>query len=164
MGSLPSAPRSLLDSGYLKRQNLMLESGFAGVTEQDDMRCLRTVLLGLAASATVLVCGRVGAATEAAPPQKIALRILYAGHPGSAREKDFVEFLSQHFTQVQTADLATFTDKSAEGFDVMIFDYDSQGVNAPRPSLSRNYARATVTVGVPGAIIGDQLGLKTGYL
>ena len=91
------------------------------------------------------------------------MRILYAGHPGSAREKDFVEFLGQHFTQVQTGDLATFTDQSADGFDVAILDYDGDAFKAPRPKLSQNYARATVTVGVPGALIGDQLRLKTGY-
>jgi type II secretory pathway pseudopilin PulG len=106
------------------------------------------------------------AAEEPAPPAKIAMRILYAGHPGSAREKDFVEFLGKYFTQVQTGDLATFDDKSADGFDVAILDYDGDGVealHAPRPKLSQNYAHATVTVGVAGGLIGNQLRLKTGY-
>jgi hypothetical protein len=106
------------------------------------------------------------AAEEPAPPAKITMRILYAGHPGSAREKDFVEFLGKYFTQVQTGDLATFDDKSADGFDVAILDYDGDGVealHAPRPKLSQNYAHATVTVGVAGGLIGNQLRLKTGY-
>ena len=101
-----------------------------------------------------------------APPAKIAMRILYAGHPGSDREKDFVEFLGKYFTQVETGDLATFSDKSADGFDAAILDYDSDGRDAfkfPRPKLSLNYARATVTVGVAGAMICSQLRLKTGY-
>ena len=94
------------------------------------------------------------------------MRVLYAGHPDSAREKDFVEFLGKYFTQVQAGDLATFSDKSANGFDVAILDYDGDGVealHAPRPKLSQNYAHATVTVGVAGGLIGNQLRLKTGY-
>jgi len=101
-----------------------------------------------------------------APTAKIAMRVLYAGHPDSAREKDFVEFLGKYFTQVRTGDLATFSDKSAKGFDVTILDYDGDGTAAfkfPRPKLSLNYARATVTVGVAGALICSQLRLKTGY-
>lgn len=125
------------------------------------------MLLGFAAVAAAFLCPLVGvSAEEPAPPVKIALRILYAGHPGSKREKDFVEFLGQHFTQVQTGDLAAFNDKSADGFDVAILDYDGEGMEAfkfPRPHLSQNYAHATVTVGVAGALIGNQLQLKTGY-
>jgi hypothetical protein len=129
-----------------------------------EPRGAAAALLGFAALAAVFLGRGAGvSAEEPAPPAKIAMRILYAGHPGSAREKDFVEFLGKNFTQVQTGDLAAFNDKSADGFDVMILDWDSQGFNAPRPSLSRDYARATITVGVPGAIIGDQLRLKTGY-
>ena len=71
-----------------------------------------------------------------APPAKIATRILYAGRPGSDREKDFVEFLGKYFTHVETGDLAAFGDKSANGFDVAILDYDGDGKDAfnfPRP-------------------------------
>jgi hypothetical protein len=125
------------------------------------------VLWGFAALAALFLCSGVGAAAEEpAPPAKIAMRILYAGHPGSAREKDFVNFLRKHFTQVQTGDLATFNDKSADGFDVAILDYDNDGMDAfkfPRPKLSPNYAHATVTVGVAGGLICSQLRLKTGY-
>jgi len=128
------------------------------------MRCSRIAFLGLVAGAAIFLCSRVGvSAEEPATPAKIAIRILYAGHPGSAREKDFVEFLVKNFTQVQTGDLATFNDKSADGFDVAILDYDGAPFKAPRPTLSQNYARATVTIGVPGALIGGQLRLKTGY-
>jgi hypothetical protein len=112
------------------------------------------------------VSGEMNPAEDRAAPKPaapVAMRILYAGHPGSAREKDFVEFLGKHFTQVQTGDLATFGDKSADGFAVAILDYDGDGFKAPHPNLSQNYARATVTVGVAGAFIGNQLRLKTGY-
>lgn len=125
---------------------------------------LRNVVCG-ACGVLALVWGAMAAAAgQPAASEKIALRIFYAGHPGSEREKDFVEFLGKYFTQVTPGDLASFTDKSAQGSDVAILDYDGDGFKAPRPNLTRNYSRATVTVGVVGAFIGDQLSLKTGYV
>lgn len=95
---------------------------------------------------------------------KINLRILYAGHPDSKREKEFVQFLTSHFSKVETGDLATFQESQAESFDVIILDYDGDGFNAPRLQLSPEYARPTVTVGVAGAFICSNMSLKTGYL
>jgi hypothetical protein len=101
---------------------------------------------------------------QADTAEKINLRILYAGVPNSERAKDFVEFLARHFEQVETADYNAFKQEQSRGFDVVILDYDGVGFNAPRPSISRQYSRATVTVGVPGAFICGNLSLKTGYL
>lgn len=96
--------------------------------------------------------------------EKIDLRILYVGHPSSGREKDFVRFLREHFRQVRTGDLANFKEKQTEGFDVVILDYDGEGFKAPRPRLSSEHTRPTVTVGVAGALICGSMSLKTGYL
>lgn len=95
---------------------------------------------------------------------KIDLRILYAGHPGSEREKDFVEFLSKNFTVVEMADLSHFHESFAEDFDVTILDYDGDGFKAPRPRLSSGFTRPVVTLGVPGALMCLGWNLKTGYL
>jgi hypothetical protein len=113
------------------------------------------------------------------------LRILYVGHPGSEREKDFVQFLGQHFATVKTADLGAFTgkpfaDKDMEGFDVAILDYDGDGFKAPRARIVPRFpedvsrglralegswlTRPLITVGVTGGLIASQGGLKTGYL
>ena len=127
---------------------------------------MRNLLEGVFVAAvlvSVALGGGFGMAAEPVASETIQMRLLYAGHPGSAREKDFVEFLGKHFAQVRTGDLATFNDKSADGFDVTVLDYDGDGFKAPRPALSRNYAHATVTVGVAGAFIGGGLQLKTGY-
>ena len=128
------------------------------------MRTLRTfsVILLLAVVILGLSSGDVSANAE--QQEKIDLRILYAGHPGSAREKDFVSFLGDHFRIVQASDLAEFKPLDAKEFDVVIFDYDGDGFEAPKPSLPRSYRRATVTVGVVGAFVCGQVGLKTGYL
>jgi hypothetical protein len=102
----------------------------------------------------------------AAEPQgeKIGLRILYAGQPGSDREQDFLGFLGDHFATVGTADFSKFAEAQAKDFDVVILDWDGKDIRAPLPNLSQDYARATVTVGVPGGILCSRLGLKTGYL
>ncbi|MHC4712241.1 MAG: hypothetical protein ACYTAN_03085 [Planctomycetota bacterium] len=92
------------------------------------------------------------------------LRILYAGLPGGAREKDFVDFLSQHFAHVEAGDFTRFAGKDAEGFDVVILDYEGDGRGAPMPELSVDYARPTVTVGVPGSHVCSRLNLKLRYL
>jgi GrpB-like predicted nucleotidyltransferase (UPF0157 family) len=96
--------------------------------------------------------------------EKIDLHILYAGLPNTDRTKDFVDFLKAHFRQVEATDYNTFPGSHALDFDVAIIDYDGADTRAPRPNISHEYARATITVGVPGAFICSQLSLKTGYL
>jgi len=95
---------------------------------------------------------------------KIGLRILYAGLPNTDRAKDFLDFLARHFQQVETTDYNTFTGSHTADFDVAIVDHDGAYNSAPRLRISRQYARATVTVGVPGAFLCSNLSLKTGYL
>ncbi len=101
---------------------------------------------------------------QADTAEKINLRILYAGVPNTDRAKDFVDFLAEHFAQVETADYNTFKEEQSSGFDVVILDYDGVGFNAPRLNISRQYSCATITMGVPGAFICSSLSLKTGYL
>ncbi len=97
-------------------------------------------------------------------PDKINLKILYAGLLDTDRQKDFVKFLSGHFKQVGIGDYLNFNSAQADGFDVVILDHDGVDTQAPTPDLSRDYCRATVTMGVPGADIGSRMGLKTAYL
>jgi uncharacterized lipoprotein YehR (DUF1307 family) len=101
---------------------------------------------------------------RAGTSDKIDLRILYAGLPDTDRAKDFVDFLSKHFKQVETTDYNTFTGDEAADFDVAIIDHDGLDTRAPRPNVSRQYTRATVTMGVSGAHICSRLSLKIGYL
>lgn len=95
---------------------------------------------------------------------KINLRILYAGLLDTDRQKDFVKFLSGHFKEVGIADFLNFKPTQTEDFDVVILDHDGAEFRAPRPDVSRDYSRATITMGVPGAFISNNLGLKTAYL
>lgn len=96
--------------------------------------------------------------------EKIDLRILYLGHPGSEREKEYVNFLRTHFKEVGKGDLQKFEASQTEKYDVIILDYDGRCFDAPRPELSREYDRPTVTIAGVGALIGSGLNLKTGYL
>ena len=102
--------------------------------------------------------------TPALPGGAIDLKVLYAGRPGSDREKDFVAFLSKHFTRVTTGDLAKFNDVRAAAVDVVIFDYDGKSSDAPMPDISDDYSAPTITLGVVGANICSELGLATGYM
>jgi hypothetical protein len=92
------------------------------------------------------------------------LRILYAGRPGSDREEDFVGFLRKYFDVVRTGNLQTFQESDTQGFDVTLLDWDTNALDGPRPSVSVDFARPVVTLGVPGGLIGRQWRLKTGYL
>ncbi len=103
-------------------------------------------------------------AAAAATREKIELKVLYAGHPGTDREKEFIEFLRLHFTEASTADLAKFTATSAGEFDVVLLDYDGDGFKSPMPAISGNYTKPTVTLSVTGGLICSQLRLKTGYM
>src|SRR5271166_5872422 len=91
--------------------------------------------------------------------QPFALKVLYAGNPGSDREKDFVSFLEKHFAKVDKTDYQKFTEDRAKGFDVVIFDWTSiyprdkdgeltpkfTGLNSPTPpKLSERYDRPTI--------------------
>jgi hypothetical protein len=95
---------------------------------------------------------------------KIDLHVLYAGLPNTDRAKDFVSFLKTYFHQVETTDYNTYTGNHTSDFDVAIIDHDGADTRAPRPNISRQYTRATVTVGVPGAFLCSRLSLKIGYL
>jgi len=146
--------------------------------------------IGVVATAllVVLLAGTWGWAQPQSAPaadEVSKLRLLYVGHPGSEREKDFVQFLGQHFATVKTADLSAFAgkpfaNKDMEGFDVAILDYDGDGFKAPRARIVPQFpedvsrglrtlegswlTRPLITVGVTGGLIASLGGLKTGYL
>ncbi|MCP4456003.1 MAG: hypothetical protein GY809_31485 [Planctomycetes bacterium] len=109
-------------------------------------------------------------AKQAPPPDgKLPLRILYAGMPGTARQKDFVSFLGKHFVAVKAVDVKTFTEAQAKDSDVVILDKDgiqwgSRGGD-PLSSLKlpETYTRATLSLGIPGAFLLDRMSLKPGY-
>ena len=96
--------------------------------------------------------------------EKISLAILYAGHPGSEREADFVRFLKRHFVRVGKGDLSRFRARDADTFDVVIMDYDEDFSQWSTPKLRKDYKRATVTIAGTGGRIGRDFDLKTAPL
>lgn len=123
------------------------------------------MVLGILAVLAVPCIGQ----QKMAPKGKIDLRILYAGMPGTARQKDFVSFLSKHFVAVKSVDFSTFTEEQAAGSDVVILDKDgiqwaSRGGNPlSNLRLPETYTRATLSLGIPGSFLYDRMGLKPGY-
>jgi len=118
--------------------------------------------------ATVALLAGAGSHAQAqstpAAPELGKLRILYAGRPGSDREKDFVGFLKKYFDVVGTGNLETFKETDTQGFDVTLLDWDWNELQGPRPTVSESFSRPVVTIGVPGGLIGRQWRLKTGYM
>jgi hypothetical protein len=127
---------------------------------------------------SVMLCGLMVAALSgpsAAADGPIDIKILYAGNPSSAREKDFVAHLRTIFKQVDTADYQTFKEEQVAGHDVVIFDWTSvyprdkegkvlknnQDLNYPKvPAISEKYKRPTILIGCAGEMIARQLHLK----
>jgi hypothetical protein len=102
--------------------------------------------------------------------ERMPLQILYVGIPDTERQKDFVSFLSQHFSDIKTADVGTFQEEQTKNSDVVILDKDgiewgSRGETAPLSALSfsEHYSRATISLGIPGAFWADRQKLKPGY-
>lgn len=102
---------------------------------------------------------------------KIPLKILYVGLTNTIRQKDFVSFLSDNFTEVKTADLYAFKEEQTNNSDVIILDKDgiqwaNRGDGKPLMDypVSNQYSRPTISMGIPGAFWADRMGLKTGYM
>lgn len=125
----------------------------------------------LAVSCIVALLVAPCAAGQEAPTEtKIALRVLYAGMTGTDRQKDFVSFLSDHFTKVKSVDVMSFKAEQANDSDVVILDKDGiqWGNRGGSPlyeiiRLPKSYNRATIALGIPGAFFYDRMGLKPGY-
>ena len=111
--------------------------------------------------------------------EPIALKVLYAGNPGSDREKDFTTFLQKSFAKVGTTDYRTFKNNDAKGYDVVILDWTSiyprddqgkikqasSGLNSPTPPrLSDTFDRPTILIGAAGGFATMQSQLKINWL
>jgi len=98
----------------------------------------------------------VSTSEQSGMAEKIDLRILFVGPPDTKRTKDFVDFLTNNFEKVVTVGKKAFNEDRTTEFDVIIIDEIIY--------VSREFLRATVTIGIAGTKIGDYLDLKTGYL
>jgi hypothetical protein len=107
---------------------------------------------------------------------RISLRVLYCGDPGSEREADFKAFLEKYFTSVTVAEKPEFKEEQAKDSDVVIFDWTNVYKNGRMddekmsrlykaiPILSKDYARPTILIGQRGGLIANPLQLKINWL
>ena len=101
---------------------------------------------------------------------KIPLKILYVGLTNTERQKDFVSFLSDNFTEVKSTDLYAFKEEQTNNSDVIILDKDGiqWADRGGKPlwdlRVSNQYSRPTISMGIPGAFWTDRMRLKTGYM
>jgi hypothetical protein len=128
--------------------------------------CL-TVLAGTMLCQAAKQAGPTGVNPQSAnvnPWLDRSLKILYAGRPGSDREKDFVAFLKKYFDVVRTGNLETFKEGDTQGFDVTLLDGDFGVFEGPCPAPSESFSRPVITLGVHGSMMCSRWRLKTTYL
>jgi hypothetical protein len=109
----------------------------------------------------------------------IALKVLYAGNPGSDRSKDFMTFLGKSFAKVGSTDYRTFKKDDADGYDVVILDWTSiyprnehgqikqgsSGLDSPTPpKLPTTFVRPTILIGAAGGYATMRSHLKINWL
>jgi hypothetical protein len=132
------------------------------------------ILCWIVASLSLLVLARPARAGEPIP-----LAVLYAGNPGSDREKVFTAFLGEAFNKVAATDYRAFKQDDAKGYDVVILDWTSiyprddqgklkekfTGLNSPKPPvLSKDFDRPTILIGAAGGFATQRLSLKINWL
>ena len=125
-----------------------------------------TVMRAAGVACLVVFAGSTLCRGQEQPQLNRSLKILYAGRPGSDREKDFVGFLKKYFDVVQTGNLQAFKETDTQGFDVTLLDWDPPDtfdIDEFRLPLSRSFSRPVMTFGVPGGWMCSRWRLKTRY-
>jgi len=123
----------------------------------------------LALPAQVVVAAAAIAGTGAAPAadgggelgDARALRILYAGVPGDARETAFVEFLREHFESVGSIAVEKLSTATAAGYDVVVADGNrlypmdpkNPSIDLKSTSLGPDFTRPIVMISAQGGTI-----------
>jgi hypothetical protein len=141
---------------------------------------MRWRMLGIAAAAWLAF----GTPAPVPAGEKIDLKVLYAGNPGSDREQDFTGFLKEQFTEAGSTDFRTFKADEAKGYDVVLFDWTSiyarekDGKLTPRsgpsaaasismpqaPKISDGFSRPAVLIGAAGGALTMKMSLKINWL
>ena len=114
------------------------------------MACQLFLVLFLASSLA-------GQNQESAPrsAQQWDLAVLYAGTPGSPREREFLEFLSGRFVRVHAVPLPRLTAVAAEPYDVVIADWDRgfadpKGRELFRGRIEDDFRKPLIAIGAVG--------------
>ena len=91
------------------------------------------------------------------------LSVLYAGFPGTPRERSFVKLLGSAFARVETIELEKLNSTSAESFDVIVADWSERfeegrfvGPQGFENRLGREFTRPIVMVGAIGGRLPEQ--------
>jgi hypothetical protein len=105
----------------------------------------------------------------AGDPGMIDLHVLYAGDLSLDRAADWKGFLEEHFTRVDTIDVARISDETTAGADVLIFDgsyevTDNRIFLPDIPALSRDFTRPVIMIGAAAGKTLMQMDLKLDWM
>ena len=115
-------------------------------------------------------------ASFAIAADKLDIRVLYCGEPGSVREADYCSFLEQHFSKVARGDFRDFKEEQATDHDVVVFDWTETfkgktpdfaklaQIKGRAPKLSAEYSRPTILIGEAGGHVAKELKIKIDWL
>ena len=105
----------------------------------------------------------------ASEPGVIDLHVLYAGDLSLDRAADWKGFLEEHFSRVDTIDVANISDETTAEADVVIFDgaYElmDNRIYLPKiPAMSREFTRPVIMIGAAAGKTLTQMDLKLDWM
>lgn len=112
----------------------------------------RIIVIAFLLVLTVVLIGSTrgeAAQREKELTKSIPLKILYVGQKDTKRYDDFVSFLKANFETVTAVDLKAFEEKQTKDSDIVILDSDGTGRDAFPISLSKDYSKPTISMGIP---------------
>ncbi len=122
-----------------------------------------------AGCAALLAGGAVLLSACAREPGVIDLHVLYAGDLSLERAADWKGFLEEHFTGVDTIDVARLSLETAAGADVVIIDgsyrLEENRIYLPKvPPLDRDFTRPVIMIGAAAGKTLTQMDLKLDWM
>ena len=123
----------------------------------------------LAGCLALLAGGTMLLSACARGPGVIDLHVLYAGDLSLERAADWKGFLEEHFTEVDTIDVARLSLETAAVADVVIIDgsyrLESNRIHLPKvPPLDRDFPRPVIMIGAAAGKTLTQMDLKLDWM
>lgn len=100
---------------------------------------------------------------------RLALSVLFAGEVDQPRSSDWMEFLTEHFTMVDSIDVSRLSMETAADADVVIIDgrfaLEENRIYLPKvPPLNRDFTKPVIMVGAAAGATLTRMDLKLDWM